>query len=266
MFQDSVSFVVKLLDYWVEGKDAEDQEALNKSFNLSNPEYSSTQPQPPTRNWLFIQMELCQMTLADFFRRSSSQRLQHTVQSHHSIIEGLLRALDFIQNFPPNGIVHRDIKPANIFLSLQPKDRVIVKLGDFGLGRVLREDKDTVTTVTLGSARYKSPEMLKQDGHYDTKTDVFSMGLVLLEVVIDHEGSIWGAESKVKIKEILDNIFDRLQRGEVASLTEEVKSELLQVELEIVNKMTKFDKRMRCSASEALSYYQNQGNQVRTIN
>ena len=67
-------------------------------------------------------------------------------------------------------MIHR-----NIFL----KNNVI-KLGDFGISRILKGTSDLATTFT-GTPYYMSPEVLKHDG-YNAKSDVWSLGVVLYEL------------------------------------------------------------------------------------
>ena len=73
-------------------------------------------------------------------------------------------------------IIHRDIKSHNIFLM---KDGS-VKLGDFGIVKVLENTKSKAATV-IGTPYYFSPEMCKGES-YDEKTDVWSLGVLLYEM------------------------------------------------------------------------------------
>lgn len=73
-------------------------------------------------------------------------------------------------------IVHRDIKSHNIFLMKDGR----VKLGDFGIVKVLENTKSKADTV-IGTPYYFSPEMCRGDS-YDEKTDVWSLGVVLYEM------------------------------------------------------------------------------------
>jgi NIMA (never in mitosis gene a)-related kinase len=77
-------------------------------------------------------------------------------------------------------IIHRDIKPGNIFLDNSTR----VKLGDFGLSRIL--GKDSVYAYThVGTPYYMSPEQLT-DGKYTEKSDVWSTGCILYEMASLH--------------------------------------------------------------------------------
>ena len=91
-----------------------------------------------------------------------------------SLILPLANALDFAHN---KGIIHRDIKPANIIVA----DDDTAKLMDFGIARTAGSNL-TQTGSLLGSPNYMSPEQITgQD--VDGRTDVFSMGVVLYQML-----------------------------------------------------------------------------------
>ncbi|MEO8888937.1 MAG: serine/threonine-protein kinase [Jatrophihabitantaceae bacterium] len=81
------------------------------------------------------------------------------------------------------GVIHRDIKPANILL-LDParshSEHVVAKLSDFGIARMVDGTRMTMDGTTVGTANYLSPEQAT-GGDLDQSTDVYSLGLVLLE-------------------------------------------------------------------------------------
>ena len=86
------------------------------------------------------------------------------------------RALDYAHR---RGFVHRDIKPANLLFD----DEGMVRIADFGLARALAEAAWTEPAgAVLGTARYASPEQA-QGASLDGRSDVYSLGLVLIESV-----------------------------------------------------------------------------------
>jgi serine/threonine-protein kinase len=83
------------------------------------------------------------------------------------------------------GIVHRDLKPANIYLHHEPgADSLVVKVLDFGISKVVSTDTTTTTTGTiLGSPAYMSPEQARGDRYVDHRSDLWSLGVTLFEML-----------------------------------------------------------------------------------
>lgn len=107
--------------------------------------------------------------------------------SDRSKVELLIRVCDAVQHAHQRGVIHRDLKPANVLLSGPPSDPV-VKLIDFGLAKV-RDGEATVrpfATVlghVVGTFAYMSPEQSTPGSEVDLRTDVYSLGLVLAELL-----------------------------------------------------------------------------------
>lgn len=86
-----------------------------------------------------------------------------------------------------HGIYHRDIKPANLFLSDQPNGQRVIKLLDFGIASAARTDEESTLTKThdvLGSPHYMSPEQVRGTSELDGRTDVWSIGVTLYELLL----------------------------------------------------------------------------------
>ncbi len=100
-------------------------------------------------------------------------------------IDYLLQACEAIGEAHVAGIVHRDLKPSNLFLATQRDRRAIVKVLDFGISKV--EDPNskplTRTATMMGSPHYMSPEQLTSSKDVDARTDIWSLGVILYELV-----------------------------------------------------------------------------------
>lgn len=77
-----------------------------------------------------------------------------------------------------NNIIHRDVKPQNILVT----DEGVVKVTDFGIAKSMNSSTISYTNSVLGSAHYFSPEQAK-GSYIDCRTDLYSLGIVLYEMV-----------------------------------------------------------------------------------
>lgn len=80
------------------------------------------------------------------------------------------------------GVVHRDLKPSNVMLAIDESGEESVKILDFGLVKVLRDDSEELTKEGsfLGSPRYMSPEQIAH-GRVDLRADIYSLGVILYQ-------------------------------------------------------------------------------------
>ena len=128
----------------------------------------------------FLVMEL--LTGEDLRTRlRREQRL--SVGSALRIVSQVLRAL---MRAHEAGIVHRDLKPDNVFLCARDDDPSFVKIVDFGISKVARvRMADTLTRrgTVLGTAFYMSPEQAQSFADIDGRTDLFSVGAILFEML-----------------------------------------------------------------------------------
>jgi eukaryotic-like serine/threonine-protein kinase len=82
------------------------------------------------------------------------------------------------------GIVHRDLKPNNLFLDEQG-ERPVLKILDFGISKITGDENKsmTATSTAFGTPLYMSPEQVRSTKHVDQRADIWSLGIVLYELL-----------------------------------------------------------------------------------
>jgi len=111
------------------------------------------------------------------------QPLQHVLEQQRlpakralDIVAQVLQGLSYAH---ARGIIHRDITPANIFLTSSGP----VKIIDFGLAKAATDLRLTQEGSPIGAAHYMSPEQIRGAQEIDARTDIYSCGIVLYELI-----------------------------------------------------------------------------------
>lgn len=127
-------------------------------------------------------------------------------------VDYVMQALQGLAHAHVLGVVHRDLKPANLFLARQPDGSAIIKIVDFGIAMLLddagRRQVSTRVTgsgVLVGSPMYMSPEQVRDEEHIDHRTDIWSVGVVLYELLT---GQVPFGTKAVGMGEIFGAILD----------------------------------------------------------
>ncbi|NBB86711.1 MAG: PEGA domain-containing protein, partial [Bacteroidetes bacterium] len=127
-----------------------------------------------TSHGMFLVMEYVEgRTLRLVLDETDALPLAWTLRVFPQVVEAVRQAHE-------RSILHRDLKPGNVLLS----DDGQVKVGDFGLAKMQAADPHiTSTYATAGTVCYMAPEQIRGLRHTTTQSDLFSLGLILYEMV-----------------------------------------------------------------------------------
>uniref|UniRef100_A0ACD5Z0F8 Uncharacterized protein n=1 Tax=Avena sativa TaxID=4498 RepID=A0ACD5Z0F8_AVESA len=102
--------------------------------------------------------------------------------TRYNIIEGICYGLCHLHEQNGKPVIHLDLKPANILLD----EGMVPKITDFGLSRLLDQKQTIYTKSCDGTLGYMAPEFL-HGGTITTKSDIFSLGVIIMEIVTGHK-------------------------------------------------------------------------------
>ncbi len=220
-----------------------DKLAVSKIVNEANIRGSLSHPQIPayrTANtdasspYIVTELRNHDPTVIKRFREFGDPKLAAEVGAS---------ALGVIGYIHEQGVIHRDVKPANLLLSWEGADLTdfdISKYIDDPAGGILGEQDGPVKT-TIGTLEYMSPEQCAADMSVDTRSDIYSMGQVLLHFLsgkrpsdplsrieaINHHGPTeydpaahWGREVPMALVDIADRALQLLPEDRYQSAAE----------------------------------------------
>ena len=141
----------------------------------------------------YIVMELVEgITLKNYIEKKSRLSIKEAISIAIQVSMGIEAAHN-------NHIIHRDIKPQNIMISKDGK----VKVTDFGIAKAATSN--TITSNVMGSVHYTSPEQAR-GGFSDEKSDIYSLGCTLFEMLTGHVPFDGETTVAIAIKHIQDEM------------------------------------------------------------
>jgi eukaryotic-like serine/threonine-protein kinase len=99
------------------------------------------------------------------------------------IIEGVAALHNIRGEEEDKGIIHRDLKPENIIVDTAKKT---IKILDYGISKVIDYTSITATGNVMGSPAYMSPEQITDSKHIDKRSDLYTSGVILYEMLTNH--------------------------------------------------------------------------------
>ncbi|KAF7819731.1 putative LRR receptor-like serine/threonine-protein kinase [Senna tora] len=147
--------------------------------------------------------------LKNYLRERNSRSLSWGRRLHIAI--DAAQGLEYLHHGCKPPIIHRDVKTANILLS----EKLEAKIADFGLSKVFKNDGTNVECAIMGTKGYLDPEYYKSR-KLNEKSDIYSFGVVLLELITGQPAVLKGKESV----HILEWVRPELRRGDLSKIVD----------------------------------------------
>ncbi|HEV2660587.1 MAG TPA: protein kinase [Ktedonobacteraceae bacterium] len=150
------------------------------------------------------------------------KRIQHSILSPDEASRYLFDIASALDYLHQHGIIHRDIKSTNVLLSTDD----LCYLSDLGVARIM-DDTSSLTTTgnVLGTVDYIAPELFVSDGKADARSDIYSLGVLLYEMITGRRP--FAAENQVALASMHVNQPPPLPRLLVPNIAPQIENVLL---------------------------------------
>uniref|UniRef100_A0A8C9VMF6 Eukaryotic translation initiation factor 2-alpha kinase 3 n=1 Tax=Scleropages formosus TaxID=113540 RepID=A0A8C9VMF6_SCLFO len=181
--------------------------SLDLCRSAASPSTQRPRPLASPKVYLYIQMQLCRKeNLKDWM----AQRCLPEQRDRTECLLIFLQIAEAVSFLHGKGLMHRDLKPSNIFFTLDD----VVKVGDFGLVTAMdQEEEEEIEELSIplpvyarhtgqvGTKLYMSPEQLLGQS-YSHKVDVYSLGLILFELLCPFKTQMERVETLTKVRDM----------------------------------------------------------------
>ncbi|KAM3300528.1 hypothetical protein ACQJBY_041508 [Aegilops geniculata] len=139
----------------------------------------------------------------DLFLFDAEKHVELDWETRYKIINGIARGLQYLHEDSQLRVVHRDLKASNILLDKEMNP----KISDFGIARLFGQDQTHgITKHVVGTYGYMAPEYVMR-GNYSVKSDSFSFGVMVLEIVTGRKNNDYC--NSEKSQDLLNVIWER---------------------------------------------------------
>ncbi|XP_051135808.1 probable LRR receptor-like serine/threonine-protein kinase At1g07650 isoform X2 [Andrographis paniculata] len=146
------------------------------------------------------------------FGKDTEKKLKLDWPTRIKVCLGIAKGLAFLHEESRLKIVHRDIKTSNVLLD----KNLNAKISDFGLAKLIEDDKTHISTRIAGTIGYMAPEYAMR-GYLTNKADVYSFGVVALEIISGKSNTNYRPEDFVYL---LDWAYVLQERGSLLELVD----------------------------------------------
>ncbi|GMS86390.1 hypothetical protein PENTCL1PPCAC_8565, partial [Pristionchus entomophagus] len=178
--------------------------------------------------FIYIQMQLCNYSLCNWLDENQATEYRDLPRMK-SWFKQIVSAVDYIHE---KNLIHRDLKPSNILFA----EKDLLRVCDLGIVTQRSVDDEPATTIfrtVAGTVLYMSPEQ-RSIRRYSSKTDVFTLGLILVELCVAMSNAL------------REQTFENYRRGIHSELVEEART------AEFVGRLIQEDPKDRPTCREML--------------